>query len=163
MASVTRHRMIPATSPDIWEVLADFGDLARWVPDIDHSELTTRPVGAADDHGDVIDRGLDPASALTRRVQTGRIVLLEHVALWDPPHAMTYEIQGLPRFVQRAQNSWRIDPVGPSCDVSITSTVSTGSRPPSAALAKVVCRVLAKVSDQLLDGLATEMKGRAHG
>lgn len=138
MAQVTRSRTIAASPADVWEVLADFGGLQAWVPSITHSNLTTETTAG-------------PGTA--RRVQTGRTVIIETVVDWQPETTLAYRIDGLPSVVTAAENRWTITPAADRVDVAITSTVDTGSRPPRKAVARVVTRILAKVSDRLLDGL----------
>ena len=147
MATVTRRRVISASPAAIWEVLADFGALASWVPSITHSSLTTT-------------RTEGPGT--TRRVQAGRTVLLERVVDWQPNETVAYAIEGLPNVVRSAQNRWTMRPVGADTadtEVSITSTVDTGSRPPQKLVAVIVGRIMALTSDKLLAGLADRMKG----
>ncbi len=147
MAQVTRNRRIHASPEAIWEVLADFGALARWAPNVDHSVLTTTTT---------------EGPGTTRRVQTGRTVLLERVVDWQPAVSVAYEITGLPKLIRRAENRWRLEGVDGGTEVSLTSTVDAGGRPPQKLAAAVATRVLARVSDQLLDGLAhhTERNAR---
>jgi hypothetical protein len=144
MAEATRHRRIDASPGEIWEVLADYGALAIWAPNVQHSALTT-----ADAEG----------PGATRRVQAGRTVLLERVIDWQPAVTLAYEIDGLPAMVRRAENRWRLEPVDGGTDVTLTSTVDAGGRPPQTLAAAVIARVLARVSDQLLDGLDRRIGG----
>jgi carbon monoxide dehydrogenase subunit G len=146
MAQATRHRRIEASPGEIWEVLADYGALATWAPNVSHSTVTT---ATSDGPG------------ATRRVQAGRKVLLERVVDWEPALTLAYEIDGLPGAVRRAENRWRLEPVEGGTEVSLTSTVDAGSRPPQKLVAAVVARVLARVSDQLLDSLDQRMEAGA--
>ncbi|HET8931238.1 MAG TPA: SRPBCC family protein [Acidimicrobiales bacterium] len=146
MAQATRHRRIEASPGEIWEVLADFGALASWAPNVNHSVVTTQT-------------GEGPGA--TRRVQAGRTVLLERVVDWQPAVTLAYELDGLPGAVRHAENRWRLEPVEGGTEVSLTSTVDAGSRPPQKLVAAVVARVLARVSNQLLDGLDNRMEGIA--
>ncbi|HAS10728.1 MAG TPA: MxaD family protein, partial [Acidimicrobiaceae bacterium] len=74
-ASVSRTAVVAAPPGDAWEVLADFGALARWVPEVDHACLL---------------RGGPPGVGTTRRVQVGRTTLLETVRAWSPPVHLGY-------------------------------------------------------------------------
>lgn len=146
MAVVTKRRRIAATPGEIWEVLADYGALATWAPRVDHSSLTTEQ---------------HEGPGTTRRVQAGRTVLLEEVVDWEPAVTLAYRIDGLPGRIRHAENRWRLEPVQGGTDVSLTSTVDAGPRPPQKLVAAVAARVLARVSDQLLDGLDHRMEGSA--
>ena len=144
MAQVTRNRRIDASPGAIWEVLADFGALATWAPNVDHSMVTTAQT---------------EGPGATRRVQAGRNVLLERIVDWEPGVTLAYEIDGLPHVVRRAENRWLLEPVDSGTQVTLTSTVDAGGRPPQKLVGAVVGRVLARVSDQLLDGLRVRMEG----
>ncbi len=147
MAQVVRSRQIHASPDAIWDVRADFGAIGAWAPNVDHSALTTdaaQGVGA------------------TRRVQVGRNVLLEQVVDWQPGDTVAYEIRGLPKVVRRARNRWRLVGSDTTTEVTLSSEVDAGSRPPQKLVAAVVARVLARASDQLLDGLAAHLEGSPH-
>lgn len=144
MARATRHRRIQASPGEIWEVLANYGALSTWAPNVQHSALTST------EH---------EGPGATRRVQAGRTVLLETVVDWDPAVTLAYEIDGLPGPVRHAENRWRLEPVDGGTEVSLTSTVDAGSRPPRKLVAAIMARVLARVSDQLLDGLDASIEG----
>ena len=65
----------------VWEVLADFGALDQWAGRVDHSSLvTTQRSGLG----------------AVRRVQVGRITLLERIVEWEPRVRIGYDIEGLP-------------------------------------------------------------------
>lgn len=144
MTSESRSRRIPAPAEAVWVVLADFASISAWADFVDHSSM--------------LNRGpLDIGS--TRRVQAGRTVVLERVTEVDPPHAFTYEIEGLPERVSPVQNRWSLGPAGADAtDVSITTTVSVGPRPPQRLVERVVARMLARRSDAMLAGLAAHLE-----
>lgn len=144
MAQATRHRRIEASPGEIWEVLADYGALSRWAPNVDHSTVTSSE---------------REGPGATRRVQAGRTVLLERVVDWEPSVTLAYVIDGLPRVVRHAENRWQLTPVGGATEVTLTSTIDAGGRPPQKLVAAVVARILARVSDQLLDGLDRRIEG----
>ncbi len=132
----TLHIRQPASA--VWALLADFSAISEWAPNVDHSCLTTSTkdgVGA------------------TRRIQTGRNTLLETVTDWEPERCLAYSITGLPPAVRSLTNTWRLADLGETTEVTLTSSVDTGPRPPQKAAARVVGRVLAKVSRQMLEGL----------
>lgn len=146
-ATAQRSRVIDAAPEEVWRTLADFGGISRWAPNVTHSATlspTTEGPGTA------------------RRVQAGRKVLVETVLDWKPPGFLRYRIEGLPRRLGEITNEWRLEPTtGPAGEtatsVTLTSTVSTGPRPPQRLIERVVTRPLAKASKQMLDGLAAHL------
>ena len=116
MADIHRTRTIAARAQDIWDVLADFGSISVWAPNADHSCILFSgpdggPVGTA------------------RRVQIKRDTLVERITEFDPPQALAYDIEGLPRFLRRVTNRWTLAAgAGDSTVVTVTSTVEIGSR-----------------------------------
>jgi hypothetical protein len=146
MASVTRTRRILATAPAVWMVLADFASISDWADFVDHSSAL---------RGGPLDTGS------TRRIQTGRTVVLERVTEVDPPRCLAYEIEGLPERISSVQNRWSLDPAGPDAtDVSVTTTVAVGPRPPQRLIERVLGRMLAGRSEAMLAGLAAHLEAR---
>lgn len=146
MAEIHRSRSIAAPAQKIWAVLADFGALSSWADNADHSCILFRgadggPIGTA------------------RRVQVKREALVEQITEFDPPHALSYDIEGLPRALRRVTNRWTLTPgESDSTVVTLTSTVEIGSRPPQRLAEHALCRFLARQSDSMLAGLATRLE-----
>lgn len=145
MTEVVRRRRIEADPDEVWAALADFGAIARWVDDVDHSCLMT----------DQID-----GIGTTRRIQVGRTTLVERVVEWEPPTVLAYAIEGLPPVLRSVVNRWMIEPNegatapgNPTVTVSLTSTIDAGPRPPQHLVAWAVGRRLGSTSDDLLAGL----------
>ena len=149
MADVTRQKRIGAPSDEVWATLADFGAIGTWAPNVDHSSV----LRAADDAEHL---------GLTRRVQVGRLTLLERIIGWDEPRTLAYEIEGLPKVVRSVENRWTLEPDGAATRASLTSTVDCGPRPPHQLVARIVARRLASDSDKMLTGLADHLE-RHHG
>lgn len=143
MADIVETISIARSTDEVWAVLADFGGIAQWAPNVDHSRLTT-------DHGDRV--------GAARRVQIGRNALLERVLEWTPGETLTYKIEGLPPLVRSVTNAWHLDEVGASTSVTLTSTVHTGPRPPQQLIARVVGRGLANASREMLAGLKAHLE-----
>ena len=81
MIAVANERSVAASPTAVWAALSDFGRLACWAQDIDHScRLTERREGVGTE----------------RRVQVKSNVVLERVTVWQPNEALAYEIVGLP-------------------------------------------------------------------
>ena len=149
MADIQRTRTIAAPVREIWDVIADFGSISSWAANIDHSCILTcgpdgRPVGTA------------------RRVQVKRDALVERITEFDPPHALAYDIEGLPRRLRAVTNRWTLTaaPAGlaNSTVVTVASTVEIGSRPSHKLAERVLCRFLARQSGVMLAGLANRME-----
>ena len=153
MITVERSRTIPAHLTNVWDVLADFDGLAVWAANADHTCWLDEPLP----DGEMVGRA--------RRVQAGRVVLVETITVWEPPARLAYDLGGLPQVVRSAVNEWRLR-VDPSDDertvVTLATHVDCGPRPPQRLLARIVGRRLAGASDVMLDGLAAHL-GSAGG
>ena len=133
--SVSRSRLLSSGVPEVWATLSNFGAISEWASDISHSTPLSSP---PDGPGAV------------RRVQVGRETLREQVVGWDPPHLLSYTIEGLPAIVRRVITTWTLASEGQGTRVTVSSDVTT--RPP--LLAPVVARRLAAVAERLLADLS---------
>jgi len=140
VAHVSRSRTIDAQPQAIWDVLADYGAISSWAPSADHSCLLNAGPGG-------------PTVGTARRVQLGRNTLVETIIEFDPPTALAYGIEGLPRRWGALANRWTLRAAGQATEVTITSTIA-GSGPLAAVVGRVVARVMRKTSDEMLAGLA---------
>ncbi len=147
MIDVPRTRVVSATPGEVWAVLADFAAISGWAPNVSHSSLTTE--------GEV-------GVGTTRRVQAGRTTLLETIAVWEPEQALAYDIAGLPKVIRSVRNRWDLTPRGDATEVTLTSSIDTGPRPPQRLVAKLVGKRLAKESDSMLGGIAARLEGADH-
>jgi hypothetical protein len=145
VADISRTQTITATPQAIWDVLADFGALSSWSANADHSCILN--------HGP--DGG---ALGTTRRVQVGRNTLVERIVEFDPPTALAYGIEGLPRRLRHVANRWTLRPGVGATEVTLTSTVDIGAGPLAQAAEWVICRGMARESDSMLAGLAQRME-----
>ncbi|BBY31059.1 SRPBCC family protein [Mycolicibacterium sediminis] len=148
MAEISRRRTIAASQQDVWDVLADFGALATWVDDADHSSI--------------LRHGADGLLGTSRRVQMGRNALVETITVADAPHTIGYDIVGLPSLAGRLNNRWTLRPSTGATEVTLTSTVSPVGGPLGRIVAAAVSRVMARKSDAMLDGLARRLEDN-HG
>lgn len=146
MADIHRTRTIAARVCEIWDVLADFGSIASWAGNVDHScILFSGPDGA-------------PVGS-ARRVQVKRDALVERITEFDPPRALAYDLEGLPRRVRRVTNRWTLAPDATDATaVTLTSTIEIGSRPAQRLAERILCRFLARQSDVMLVGLANRLE-----
>ena len=147
MIDVPRTRVVSATPGEVWKVLADFAAISAWAPNVLHSSLTTE--------GEV-------GIGTTRRVQAGRTTLLETIAIWEPEQALAYDIDGLPKVIRSVRNRWDLAPRRDATEVTLTSSIDTGPRPPQQLVAKLVGKRLAKESDSMLGGIAAHLEGADH-
>jgi uncharacterized protein YndB with AHSA1/START domain len=142
----SRYRTIAAGPQAIWAVLADFGTLSQWAGNVDHSS--------------VLEHGPDGGHVGTaRRVQVGRNTLIERITTFTAPAVLAYDISGLPAWLGRVSNRWKLTPTATGGTVvTLTSAVDIGRRRTQRAVERVVCRVLAKQSDAMLAGLADRVE-----
>ncbi|ORV81236.1 cyclase [Mycobacterium interjectum] len=146
MADIRRSRGIAARPEQIWDVLADFGSISSWAANVDHSCILFSGPGGE-------------AVGTARRVQVNRDALVERITEFDPPRALAYDIEGLPRRVRRVANRWTLSAgPGDSTLVTLTSTVEIGAGPAQTLAERVLCRFLARQSDVMLAGLATRLE-----
>lgn len=148
VAAISRSRTVNAPPGAVWDVLSDFGRLSSWAANVDHSCL--------------LEHGPDGVAAgTTRRVQVGRNTLVERITEFSPPHALAYDIEGLPPRIRRVQNRWTVRPAGAATGVTLTTTVDIGDNPVAALAERAMCRFMAKQSDTMLAGLAARLEGSA--
>jgi uncharacterized protein YndB with AHSA1/START domain len=143
-ASATRSATVDAPVTAVWAALAAFDQLSTWSPDADHTAYLTEQTDGI---------------GCARRVQVGRMVLIETVTEWDPTSALAYTIEGLPPVVGTTTNRWTLRPDGDRTEVTLTSTVDPGTKPIGRLAAPLVARRLAKASDAMLSGLAAHLEG----
>lgn len=138
MKQVSRSTVITAPPSQVWQVLERFDRIADWAAVVDHSCCLTDSLSG-------------PVAA--RRVQVGRTVLIERVFDWDPETTISYAIEGLPSRLGAITNEWKLAASGPNTEVTLTTTVTTGSRPPQRVIEVALSRRLASTSEDLLAGL----------
>jgi uncharacterized protein YndB with AHSA1/START domain len=146
MAQIRRSRTIAARPQQIWDVLADFGSISAWAGNVDHSCI--------------LYSGTDGAPVGTaRRVQVKRDALVERITEFDPPHALAYDIEGLPAFFGRVTNRWTLAPTfAGSAVVTLTSTIQIGPHPTQRLAERILCRAVAGQSESMLAGLANRLE-----
>lgn len=135
----------------VWEVLADFGSISSWAPNVDHSCLLEHGAGG-------------PAAGTTRRVQVGRNALVERIVEITPPTVLEYCIEGLPTRLGRLTNRWTLNSGGSGrTEVTLTSTVRGGCGPlarlNAASVGRIAGRIMARQSEDMLAGLAARLEG----
>jgi carbon monoxide dehydrogenase subunit G len=146
VTEISRTRRVVAPQQAVWDLLADFGAISAWADNVDHSCFLRS--GA--------DGGAVGAS---RRIQTGRITVVERIAEHDAPRALAYDIEGLPARLRTVRNRWSLTPDGDGATVvSLTTTVDIGPRAPHQLAERVVSRVMAKQSDVMLAGIAARLE-----
>ena len=149
MADIQRTRNIAAPPREIWNVLADFGSISSWADNVDHSCI----LYSGADGGPL---------GTTRRVQVKRDALVERITEFDAPHALAYDIEGLPSRLRRVTNRWTLEPAAgdsaPVVAVTLTSTVEIGAHALQQLAEPALCRFLARQSDAMLAGLANRLE-----
>ncbi|MCC5952432.1 MAG: SRPBCC family protein [Acidimicrobiia bacterium] len=142
--TVEQQRTVGVPIGDVFDALGDLAAISTWGPDIDHAWVCTeaqRGVGAV------------------RRVQTGRMVVLEEIVRWEPPHVLGYRIDGLPKVVRSVHTTWTLTPTsaagGDATTVSVVTDIDCGPRPPQQLIARLLARKFTSVNAGLLEGFAT--------
>ncbi len=146
MATVVRTTDISAPAEQIWDILADFPMISSWASNVDHSCLLS----------DQTD-GL----GMQRRIQSGRLTLVETVEHWEPGVSLRYAITGLPPVIRSVTNTWKLTPSAEGTTVSLTTEIDAGPRPPQQGIAKIVGRKLGQASDEMLTGLRDRVQQEA--
>lgn len=139
----SRHLTAVMSKPvdEVWARLADFGAIASWAPQVDHSRLTTE--------GDV-------RPGAVRRVQAGRQTLLETITVWEPPRMLAYRVAGLPALIGDFTTTWELAGEGDrGTRVTVRSELRAGLPRPLAALVLVRLR---REGARLLQGLRTAVE-----
>lgn len=144
MIERTQKRQLGHPAEGVWAALADFGAIAAWAPDVEHSCLLSDLTGGV---------------GATRRVQLGRTTLVERVTEWDEPTALAYAIDGLPPLLGSVVNRWRIAPADACVLASITTEITPGPRPPHRIVARAALRRFAAAADSMLAGLDHHLSG----
>lgn len=134
-----RARLLPAPVDEVWCTLAAFGGISTWAPNVDHS----RSLGP-------IKGGVGAA----RRVQVGRLGLIETVTAWDPPCRLAYQVAGLPTQLGRVTYEWNLVSDDSRTKATLITTVQAGRSLPHRLVARLAVRRLAAASEQLLAGLS---------
>ena len=138
MIAVANERFVAASPAAVWAVLSDFGRLACWAQDIDHScQLTERREGVGTE----------------RRVQVKSNVVLERVTVWQPNEALAYEIVGLPSVVSGVVNEWTLSAEGDRTQLALTAQIEPGPKPPMKLAARLLARQMGSVNQRLLRDL----------
>ncbi len=145
MAQISRTRTLAADPATVWALLADFGELARWAPGVDHCCLLHHVAA-------------DPPVGLSRRVQLGRDTVVETITDYRPHRTLAYTIAGLPPRLS-VSNRWDVLPqdgssTNPGTTVTLTTSVHTTVRPTLRVLERIVARLVARRSAPLVDSLA---------
>jgi uncharacterized protein YndB with AHSA1/START domain len=140
---VTRSTRVTASPAEVWAALAAFDQISSWAPDVDHSVYTTdrtEGIGAA------------------RRVQIGRMALIETVTVWEPHHVLAYTLEGLPPLVRSVTNRWILEPLAGGATVSITTSIDPGNTVKGRIGARILSIPLGRGSRRLLDGLTARLR-----
>ena len=112
MSKIQQEMTISAPPEDIWAVLADFGNIARWSIHIHDSELLSAEA--------------EGVGAKRRVVDSGFGELFETVTTWQENEKLAYRIDGAPFFVKAASGEWVLTPIDDNeTRVSLTYTLDS--------------------------------------
>lgn len=138
--SLQRAATIGAPPEAVWATLADFDAISAWAGNVDHSSATTE-----------VTEGVGTA----RRVQAGRVVLIETITVWEAPTRLAYTLDGLPPLARTVTNRWDLAPApGEATAVTLTTTIEPLGGPRGRIGQRILGRVLGKAADDLVTGLA---------
>lgn len=141
MATIDRSQRIDAPVAAVWKALADFAEISAWAPNVEHSSWTTAQ-----------HEGI----GTVRRLQVGRLALLERVVEWTEDQVLAYQLNGLPAAAGTVTNTWRLRADGDGTAVTLTASIDPAvPGPPGKLLARVLGRQLAKANGEMLAGLAS--------
>lgn len=141
--AVKKTRKIAAPVAKVWAVLADFPAISSWAPNVDHSSATTEArsgIGAV------------------RRVQTGRITLLETIVDWQPNHLLSYTLDGLPPIAGSVVTTWRLVDADGATKTTVTTEVHPRPNPIGRFVARALSRQLGRAAKQMLSGVAARVE-----
>jgi carbon monoxide dehydrogenase subunit G len=141
--AVKKSRQIAAKKSKIWATLADFPAIVTWAPNVDHSTAAT-----------VSHNGI----GAVRRVQTGRITLLETIVDWQPEDRLGYTLDGLPKIAGSVVTTWQLLEKGDGTLVTVTSAIHPRPNPLGRIVARALGKQLAKAAKQMLAGLADHVE-----
>jgi len=147
MTTVERTALIESSTSQVWALLADFEAISAWAPNVDHSALMTDQTEGV---------------GMVRRVQVGRMALVETVTEWEAGVVLSYTISGMPAVVGSVSNSWRLGTSGSLTMVWLTTTIDAGPRPPR-VVAGVVGRKLGQASEEMLAGFQAHLGSKVSG
>lgn len=140
MVELSRARTVAAPTARVWELLTDFGGLARWADGIDHCCVLR-------------DTDSPPRVGSQRRVQIGRNAVLETISEFAPPLVLGYRIDGVPQGFSAASR-WVLHPHDSTTVVTVTCSVSSTAPLIGPVAERMLARQLAQRSEALLQCLA---------
>lgn len=142
--SLARSQLVPAAPEQVWATLAAFDQISRWAGNVEHSAYTT-------------DRTDGVGTA--RRVQAGRIAVLETVVEWEPETTLAYRLDGLPPLARSVTNRWTLEAADGGTDATLTTVIEPLSGPRGRVGTKILGAVLTRASNAMLTGLAAHDHG----
>jgi hypothetical protein len=143
VTQVSRSSLVRASADSVWRTLADFAAIGSWAPNVEHSSAASDPAAGA---------------GAVRRVQVGRLALLERVTQWVPSERLAYRIEGLPPLAGDVETTWQIEPRPTGSQVTVTTAVDPMPRPPGPLVARIMARRLAAAAEEMLHGLSSHVE-----
>jgi hypothetical protein len=96
VSELTKRIAIGAPTDKVWEVLADFGNVASWAPTIVDSRSTTE-----------VNRGVGARRMLDHK---SGMVLEEVIVEWNEGHSFIFEIPNGLGPIKNLRESWSVEP-----------------------------------------------------
>lgn len=142
MSRIVRSIEIEAAPAQVWEVLADFGGIARWNPNVSTSHSTSATNGGV---------------GATRHCDVKGGAIEERIVDWREGRSLTleiYEAKGSPSALARATATFAVDPAEGGSAVTATLDYALKGGVLGALMNVVVARrQFARSFEQLLAGL----------
>ena len=138
MSKLTKEVTINAPKEKVWEVLADFGGVARWAPTINHAVTTSEASS-----GVGCERECDVAGF-------GKVK--ERIVEWEEGNYYTYEIDGVGPM-KYVRTTWSVTAVGGGSVVTLSINVRMKFGPLGALLVPVARIAMRKQARLSLAGL----------
>ncbi|HEX3705950.1 MAG TPA: SRPBCC family protein [Mycobacteriales bacterium] len=142
-----KSKKIAASPAKVWAVLADFPAIVTWAPNVDHSTPATEARGGI---------------GAVRRVQVGRITLMETIVDWRPNQLLSYTVEGLPPVAGSIVTTWDLAEQSgdaKATKVTVTTVVAPRPNPVGRFVARALSRQLGRAAKQMLDGVAKKVEG----
>ena len=140
MSKLIREIEIDAPAERVWDVLADFSNVANWAPTITESRSTTEA-----------SRGVG-AERTCNHEKMGTLV--ERIVAWEDGRSLSYDvIKGLPFPMDSLNNTWSVNAAGDATIVSLVMEFRMGLGPFGGLPAFMALRPMRKEMQVSLAGL----------
>ena len=146
MPRITKELRITASKEQVWDILADFGAVSNWAPNVSESHTTTEAI-----------RGVG-AVRVCDHEKMGH--LEERIVAWDEGSSLSYDVtKGLPFPMKSLNNVWSVSDAGDGAVVTLTMDFRMGLGPLGALPALIARPLMRKEMGVNLAGLKQYTEG----